>query len=535
MPERKVTRRTLAKGAALAAGGAALHVDTADAHGWWGRRRWRPEDDDDVALVNANILTLDGRDTRAGSVAIRGDRIVEVGRGRNVRGCKRTIDLRGATVVPGLIDSHQHFIRACHNPGYETRGVEAATSIAEVQAALAARTRTVPVGGMLTCIGGWTRNGLAEKRLPTPAEHDAAAPQHAVYLSETGGGGQADTNHICAAIIAGAGVAVDAATGTLNAGQGRNALVAVQTADDKRRGTREGIAWVNSLGLTTIADVGGVLFADWVYPSDLWRAGELNLRLRQFFTGFDFPTLDGLKNFINYNHNLLGDDLFRVVGVGERLTAGSPSAATVAEALQFFGEKGWTFCVHSLSAAENQMHVDALKTAAQTFDVAALRWQLHHLNDMPANLLAELAALKVPVGIQGWRYTSASGGSPWRTALDLGLAVGAGTDATNVAAQNPWLVIYHMVTGRNNAGTVTNPGQQVTRLEALRMYTLGSAYLTRDEEDLGSIEEGKLADLVVLNDNYLQVPDEKIKKLASDLTIVGGRVVHAAGRYRNLL
>ena len=111
------------------------------------------------------------------------------------------------------------------------------------------------------------------------------------------------------------------------------------------------------------------------------------------------------------------------------------------------------------------------------------------------------------------------------TGTDLGLIVGAGTDATNVAAQNPWLIIYHMVTGRNNAGTVTNAGQQITRLEALRMYTRGSAYLTGDDEDLGSIEEGKLADLVVLNDNYLKVPDERIKKLSSDLTFVGGRVV----------
>ena len=92
-----------------------------------------------------------------------------------------------------------------------------------------------------------------------------------------------------------------------------------------------------------------------------------------------------------------------------------------------------------------------------------------------------------------------------------------------------------MVTGRNNAGTVTNAGQQITRLEALRMYTRGSAYLTGDDEDLGSIEEGKLADLVVLNDNYLKVPDERIKKLASDLTFVGGRVVHAAGRFRGLI
>jgi hypothetical protein len=327
---------------------------------------------------------------------------------------------------------------------------------------------------------------------------------------------------------------VDATAGTLNAGQGRAALVAVQTADDKRRGTADGIAHVAGLGLTMIADVGGVPFADWVYPTDLWRAGELDIRLRQFFTGFDFPTLDGIKAFVNNNHNRLGDDFLRVVGVGERITAGSPSAATVAEACQFLGERGWTLVIHSLSATENQTHVDAFKVAAQSFDIAKLRWQLHHINDITPALLAEVAALKLPVGIQGWRYTSASGGAPWRMALDLGLTVGAGTDATNVAAQNPWLIIYHMVTGRNNAGTVTNAGQQVTRMEALQMYTKGSAYLTGDETELGTIEEGKLADLAVLNDNYLKVPEERIKKLGSDLTLVGGRVVHAAGRFKHL-
>ena len=530
----KLTRRGLAKSAALAAGGLALHVDPASAHGGGPHRPWKPEDDDDIALVNGNFITLADDRHKVTSVAIRGDRIVEVGRGRSVRKCKRTVDLKGATVIPGLIDSHQHFIRACHNPGYETRAIEAATSIAEVQKALAARAKTAPAGAFLTCIGGWNRNGLAERRLPTPAELDAAAPAHAVYLSETGGGGQAVTNTVGRAFFTAAGVAVDPTTGTLNAGQGRAALVAVQTAEDKRRGTAEGIAHVAGLGLTMIADVGGVPFRDWVYPTDLWRAGELDIRLRQFFTGFDFPTLDGVKTFVDNNHNKLGDDYLQVVGIGERITSGSPSAATVAEACQFLGERGWTLVLHSLSATENQTHVDAFKTAAQSFDIAKLRWQLHHINDIAPALLAEIADLGLPVGIQGWRYTSASGGAPWRSALDLGLTVGAGTDATNVAAQNPWLIIYHMVTGRNNAGTVTNPGQQVTRMEALQMYTQGSAYLTGDEDRLGTIEEGKLADLAVLNDHYLKVPEERIKKLASDLTFVGGRVVHAAGRFKHL-
>ena len=528
-----LTRRGLAKGALLAAGGMALGSEAASAARGAGQA-W-PHDDADLALVNGNFVTLDAARPRAASVLIRAGRIAEVvEHGRAVQGIKRVIDLKGATVIPGLIDSHQHFIRGTHNPGYETRFIESATSIADVQAALAARARTAPAGAFLTCIGGWNRNGLAERRLPTPAELDAAAPAHAVYLSETGGGGQAVTNTLGRAFFTAAGVAVDATTGVLGAGAGRAALVAVQTRDDKRRGTREGIAHVAGLGLTGVNDVGGVLFPDYAIVGDLWRAGELDIRFRQFFTGFDFPNLDGVKNFVTYNHNRLGDDQFRVLGIGERITAGSPSAATVAEVAQFLGERNWTLILHSLSATENQVHVNAFKTAAQSFDIAALRWQLHHINDITPALLAEIKALGIGVGIQGWRYTSNSGGAPWRAALDLGIPTGGGTDATNVAAQNPWLMLYHMVTGRNNAGVITNAGQQVTRLEALRIYTEGSAYLTFDEDQLGTIAEGKLADLAVLSDHYLDVPEERIKKITSDLTINGGRIVHAAGRFKDL-
>jgi predicted amidohydrolase YtcJ len=533
---RGLTRRGLAKGAVLAAGGLALGADAASAGGRHDDddddHHGRHDDDGSLALVNGNIITLDRRDSRASAVGIRNGRIVEVG--RSVRDYKRKIDLKGATVVPGLIDSHQHFVRGTHNPGYETRFIESATSIAQLQAALAARARTAPPGAFLTCIGGWNRNGLAEKRLPTPAELDAAAPAHAVYLSETGGGSQAVTNTLGRAFFTTAGVPVDATTGVLAAGAGRAALVAVQTRADKVRGTAEGIAHVAGLGLTTIADVGGVLFPDYAIVGDLWREGKLDIRFRQFFTGFDFPNLDGVKTFVLNNHNRLGDDLFRLCGVGERITSGNPSAATVAEVAQFLGERGWTLILHSLSATENQTHVDAFKVAAQSFDVAGLRWQLHHINDITPALLAEVKTLGIGVGIQGWRYTSNSGGAPWRAALDLGIPTGGGTDATNVAAQNPWLMLYHMVTGRNNAGTITNAGQQVTRLEALRIYTLGSAYLTRDEHQLGSIEEGKLADLAVLTDNYLKVPEERIKQIRSDLTLQGGRIVHAAGRFKHL-
>lgn len=533
-----VNRRALVKGALVTAGAIAAGMAPAPARirlGGLGAHHgpWQPDDDDDIALVNGNILTLDAHNTVANSVAIRGDRIVDVGIGRHVRQCRQTIDLRGATVIPGLIDSHQHFIRACHNPGYEARGIEAATSIIELQEALSARAHTVPAGGFITCIGGWNRNGLAEKRLPTPAELDAAAPQNPVYLSETSGGGQAVTNTAGRAFFTAAGVAVDA-NGILNATAARAALVAVQTAADRARGTIDGIARVGSLGLTGVADQGGVPFAEWKDPASLWRASGLDIRLRECFSGADTPDPLGYQTFILNNHNQIGDDAFRVLGVGERLPGnliGQPELpADLNATCAFVGAQGWTMTLHSLSLAENQMQIAAFQLAAETWDIAALRWQLHHVNDITPDLLQAVANLGIGVGLQAWRYLS-TGPTPFRSCVELGIPAGGGTDATNVAAQNTWLHIYHAVTGLNNAGTLTNPGQQISRIQALKMYTSGSAYLTWDEDKVGSIDEGKLADIVVLSDNVLTVPDEKLKKMSSHLTILGGKIVHAAGRF----
>ena len=141
--------------------------------------------------------------------------------------------------------------------------------------------------------------------------------------------------------------------------------------------------------------------------------------------------------------------------------------------------------------------------------------------------------------MQGWQYTGAAGatalGPPWRKLRDAGIPLGGGTDATNVAALNPWLMLSYMTTGTNNAGDQANAADQsLTRLEALELYTLGSAYLLFEEDSLGSIETGKLGDLVVLGDDYLTVSDAKLRKLSSLLTLQGGRVVHAAGRYAGL-
>jgi predicted amidohydrolase YtcJ len=120
-------------------------------------------------------------------------------------------------------------------------------------------------------------------------------------------------------------------------------------------------------------------------------------------------------------------------------------------------------------------------------------------------------------------------GPPLRTIVDSGIHVGAGSDSAQISTLDPWLMIYFMVTGRNAAGALINEGQLLTRMEALRLYTSENGWFIREEDALGTIEPGKLGDVVVLSGDYFdaaKVPDAEIKRLKSSMTIVGGRIVH---------
>ena len=109
-----------------------------------------------------------------------------------------------------------------------------------------------------------------------------------------------------------------------------------------------------------------------------------------------------------------------------------------------------------------------------------------------------------------------------------------GTDSTNVSALDPWVSLFYMTTGRNVAGALTNDGQQISRLEALRLYTEGAAWFSFDDHHVGSFTAGKHADLAVLSHDYLTVPEEQIRRIESVLTLLGGRVVHASAPFERL-
>jgi len=484
----------------------------------------------DVNLVNGHFLTMDARNSVARAIAIRNGRIARVGHPDDLGPCGRTINLKGATVIPGLIDSHVHYIRCGLNPGHEVRIIETATSIGEMQAMIAARIRQLDVtpGDFITCVGGWNTNGLAENRMPTLAELDAAAPQHAVYLSTTGTGG-AVTNSIGRAFFVSRGVAVSA-TGTLSSSAALPALQSAQTDASKLQGTREAMDFAASLGMTMFHDHGGLSgLQPYSYALLLWRRGELKVRVRPWFWSGDDSGVSVAETRIINDFNMVGDDVWRQLGVGERINTSTTNPLNN-EAWKVAAQQGWMVTQHSLTAAEVAFHISAYQTAAQFGPIGALRWSLCHVNPITDAQIAAVKALGIALNIQGTSYTSNAGtapsGPPFRKLLDAGIPCGGGSDATNVAAFNPWLMMSYMTTAKNNAGVIINGDQTITRLEALRMYTMGSAYLSFDDAKLGSIEQGKLGDLAVLSDDPLTVSEGNFKRLQSVLTLQAGRIVH---------
>src|SRR5229473_1131094 len=146
--------------------------------------------------------------------------------------------------------------------------------------------------------------------------------------------------------------------------------------------------------------------------------------------------------------------------------------------------------------------------------------------------LNRLKAVGGGVSLTGWRYlagTPEQNGPPFRMIVNNGIHAGMSSDGMQIAPMNPWLHMYYATTGLNARQRLINDGQQITRQEALKLYTASNGWFLREEKQIGTIEPGKLADVVVLSDDYFTVPDEKLKKIRSVLTMLGGRIVHDAG------
>jgi len=528
-----------------------------------GQNRATLDSDETLALINGRIHTMDAADTIATSVTIRNGRFVALNAAPAAGPNVRVIDLGGRTVVPGLVEPHIHIVSLGNRPGYHTI-LENTTSIREIQEALAARRKNVPEGTWITSMGGWHPNQWAEHRHPTLAELDAAVPDRPVLLYErftgpcaTNSLGKAFFDAVDAAppvhpdikkinvsptgAIAGAGPAGNPSASALFL------LRRVQTFADKKRSTLDAMQYSASVGLTAHLDQ--VLFPTPgpLHPSqilsnldqyrmydpwlELHREGKNIIRLQMnFLQNQNDPNLPELKERLRNQFQFFGDDMTRTGAIGE-WAAPLASGAVWREAQRLVAQAGWRNENAVQNLAGLRQVVEAYEAVNKEFDITQHRWVVHHVPEVNADLLNRLKALGCGVEMGAFRWVTSSDpkvvtGPSFRTIIDHGIQVGIHGDGVHIAPLNPWLHIYYATTGVNSFGDQVNPGQQLTRTEALRLFTRNNSWFLRMEDKIGSIEPTKLADLAVLDRDYFAVPDAQIKQIRSVLTIVNGKIVH---------
>ena len=581
--DKRRSRRDFFK-AGLAAGvGAVLPVTNTQANG----NGNSDSGDDGLILVNGRIHTMDDQNRVVDAVAIRNGRFVSVGNASNPGPGKNVINLHGRTVVPGLIESHTHFVSLANRPGYHVAQWELASNIAEVLAMLAARRPDVPPGQFITAMGAGTPRMFAELRLPTLAELDAAVPDRPVFLYQ-GGGGPARTNTLGkqffeTATAPLAGPCVVAADGTLAGGNPSMANRALyhlrirQTFDDKKRSALDAMAYSASVGLTTnldqtlVAKATGTLDPASLDPQptdalftlnhyrmyDAWlalhREDKAFIRLQINFLhnqGF-IPALGDLdhqlpelRERLKNQFMFFGDGMLRTGGIGEWAAPfampPSPDYPVWYESQRQVAKAGWrnenAQPGTPTSSATIEQVVATYEAMDSEFGIKDLRWGLQHADFTTSNQLARLKNLNCAVSMSGFRWLNgvprADGlpvGPLYPQILASGIHAGMHEDGVHISPHNPWFALHYATTGLNVLGQQINPGQQITRQQALYAYTRGNAWYLNRENDLGSIEEGKLADLVVLDRDYFSVSDADMRRTRPVLTVVDGEIAYDAG------
>lgn len=497
----------------------------------------------DLRLYNGKILTMNATGTLASSVGIAGGRFLFVDNpSRRQKKCRQKIDLKGHTVVPGLIDSHIHFLRDARKPGHDVRTVESAFTLAELYAVLAKAAAETPADSFLVAIGGFNHRQFAEKRMPTADELDAAVPGHPVYI-QGGGSAMGAANSMAMTFFSHHGIRFpdDGVISSRLFAAVARALASRQNVAQGLRETRRLMLAANRTGLTTIVDQGGT-------PSQynpeshydaivaLWRKGQLTTRMRLSLLSYDTEQPGLLEERLRNNFMGFGDEMLKISGVGEQIIryrgmftdAPADGGALLKSKLLHIAEKGWTYTQHSSSLEQNRAHIQVMSEVAQSFPLQDLHWTLAHVFKIGEQELAALKQLGVGVTVQDQSYLSGAGpasGPPFRRILDAGVRAGAGTDARGGGPLSPWLSIYYMITGMNSGGKLINEGQTISRMEALRLYTRGNAWVLK-EPDLGSIAVGNKADLAVLNTDFTTVTDQQVRRIESILTVVGGNIVY---------
>jgi predicted amidohydrolase YtcJ len=506
-----------------------------------------------LILSNGKIHTMNEGGDVASVIAIKDGVIVYVGESETkakdeFEAVPKIVDLQGHITIPGLIDCHNHLVLLGNRPGYHTP-LENAYSIADVQSTYRSRASAIPQGSFITTIGGFHPNQFNESRLPTLDELDQAVPNNPVFIS-IGFSGPATTNSLGKAFfesladppLVGADGAI--AFGTDN-GKALLSLRQQLTFDDRKRGVRDAMAYAATVGVTTHLDQGAFPAtgtpSDGAAHEDLYsmhlpwlsvyddEAGIVRLRINYLHMdgSLDVPTVQ--QRLLN-TFKFFGNDMVRTGGIGEFITTDYAGGPFFNEAAQRIAKAGWRLEVHSLTGTDFQTQIQAFEAINANSSVEDLRWVVAHVPLITPDYLQRLKKIGGGVNLSGWQYLAGTGpqaGPPFKDIIASGIPAGIGADGMQIAPLNPWIHAYYATTGKNALGLQINSNQQISRQELLHLYTRANQWFLGgvDEQLLGSLEVGRLGDVVVLNEDYFTVPDEGLKSIRSVLTVVGGKIV----------
>jgi predicted amidohydrolase YtcJ len=320
---------------------------------------------------------------------------------------------------------------------------------------------------------------------------------------------------------------------------------------------------LNRLGLTSLVDAGG---GSQIYPDDyaiieeLHKRGEMTVRMAyNIFTQKPKQEKEDFLRCMKLTGPGKGDDFYRCNGAGEMLVYSAadfedfleprpdlPSnlEKDLKEVVSLLAANKWPFRIHATYDESISRMLNVFEEVNREIPFKGTNWFFDHCETISDRSLERVKALGGGIAIQDRmafqgeyfldRYGSkaAERTPPVRRMLDLGIPVGAGTDATRVASYNPWLSLYWLVTGKTVGGAALySEANRLSREEALMLYTKGSSWFSSESDKKGALAPGQLADLVVLTDDYLSVPEEQIKSIESVLTIVDGKIVHATEEF----
>jgi predicted amidohydrolase YtcJ len=539
----------------------------------------------DLVLFDGRITTLDPQHPEAQAVAVRDGRFIAVGSETDVAAVAgpntRRIDLNGRRAIPGLIDSHTHVIRGGLNYNLELRW-DGMRSLANAMRSLKAQVDRTPAPQWVRVIGGFTEQQFAERRLPTLDELNAVAPDTPVFIMHL-----YDRALLNRAALRAVGYTRDTLpppggeiehdargepTGLLLARPNAAILYATLArgpklpADYQKNSSRHFMRELNRLGVTSVIDAGGG-FQN--YPEDyeiieaLHREGLLTVRFAyNLFTQKPGQELGDFARWSNQVSPGAGDDSYRVNGAGEMLVYSAadfedfrqerPNVPPAMEndlepVVRLLAQNRWPWRLHATYNETITRALDVFENVNREIPFAGLHWFIDHaetIDDRNIERIARLGggiAIQHRMAYQGEYFVERYGSQaaertpPISRMLQMGLPVGAGTDATRVASYNPWIALTWLVTGRTVGGRTLYPmANRIERAAALRLWTEANTWFSNEQVKKGQIKTGQLADLAVLSEDYFVVAEDDIQDVVSVLTLLGGVPVRAEREFRDL-